>query len=231
MSFNQNFVQTEKQGAMANGKRPPHSEVEIAFADCSRQFVCRNTSGDADELPLIYFVLDKRDGTPIMLKRRNKENALFCGMTLSFQEFQELARLHSSYNRYEDLSEQNWYEYTIYRPGDQIQVYGESSGTGPYHDETRLGLQVNENGYTLFYQEISPMGGGCSECSKLPFGSFQEKTMEDINELFRSMAKYVPGEKINIGQGAYEQLLRTDAYRSAQQNSILGGQNYEIETA
>lgn len=191
-----------------------HSEVEIAFGDCSRLFSCKNTSGNVDELPIRWFVLDKRTGMPLMLYRRNKETGNMIGVVLSFEELRECARQNSSSRRIEGLTAENWREYTIYRAGDEIPVYGRKNGEGPYHDETRLGLRVDTDGYTVFYQEISPMGGGCTRFSQLPFGYFQNKTLEDVNLLFRVAAIHIPEENIEIGRGDYEKLLETDRYRS-----------------
>jgi hypothetical protein len=71
-----------------------------------------------------------------------------------------------------------------------------------------------EKGFVIVYEEISPMGGGCSNSTLYPFGFFKGKSIEEIEELLKQHAKYIDTQKIKIGKGSYQLLIRTDEYKT-----------------
>ena len=115
---------------------------------------------------------------------------------------------------YKDINENNWYEYTIIRKGSRLPLYYYQRGDGPYHEETRFAICVGEDGYTISYEEISPMGGGYSSGDVLPFGFFKDKSLPEIEKLLRDCAKYIAPQNVRLGSGDYSLLIRTDEYYS-----------------
>ena len=113
-----------------------------------------------------------------------------------------------------DLNGETWYEYTVMHTGDSIPIFGYCSGAGSYHEETRFEIRMTDNGYVIIYEEISPMGGGYNSSLLYPFGFFKDKSITEIEELLRQHAKYIDPQKIKMGIGDYEWLIRTDKYKT-----------------
>ncbi len=162
---------------------------------------------------IVYFLLDRDTGTPYVAEQWDAVLNLYIAFKVSYDEIKKLMSEHQRF-KYRDINESNWCKYTILQEGERMVIYYNKNGDGPYHNETRFGICVKNDGYSIIYQEISPMGGGCSKADTLPFGFFKGKTLSEITDFFRNYANYIDPSKIELSNGDYSLLIRTDEYYS-----------------
>ncbi len=162
---------------------------------------------------VVFLMLDRNTGTPYVVEQRDTVTNLCIAFKVSYDEIKNLMSERKKFE-YRDINESNWYKYTILQEGKRMVIYYNKNGDGPYHDETRFGICVEKDGYSIIYQEISPMGGGCSKTDSLPFGFFKGKPLSEITDFFRNYANYIDPSKIELSNGDYSLLIRTDEYYS-----------------
>ena len=161
---------------------------------------------------MIILAIHNSSGTPYVIDSFDSSSDKNLGFKVSYAELISLMS-ESERNIYMDLNAETWYEYTVMHTGDSLRIFFDRSGTGPYHEETRLAIRMTDNGYVIVYEEISPMGGGYNSSSQYPFGFFKDKSITEIEELLRQNAKYIDPQKIKMSIGDYEWLIRTDKYK------------------
>ena len=182
--------------------------------------VAVDVSRHADEISLIggrliNLMLDASDGTPLV-GEHYVQSTVMEGFEISYTQLLELLSYSWKGYEYRNLTRDNWQEYTILRDGDLIPIYASKNGNGPYHEETRLGIRAEKDGYTLIYEEISPMGGSQFDHTSLPFGYFLDRSREDVENMLRQCATYIKPDDIRLSEGEYKLLIRTDRYRVKQ---------------
>ena len=162
---------------------------------------------------MILLVIHKGSGTPYVIDSFDSVSRKNMGFKVSYAEL--IALMSEDKKRtYENLNAETWYEHTVMHVGDLIPIFFSCSGNGPYHEETRFGIRMVDKGFVIIYEEISPMGGGYSGSTLYPFGFFKDKSIQEIEELLKQHAKYIDPQKIKIGIGDYEFLIRTDQYKT-----------------
>ena len=162
---------------------------------------------------MIMLVLHKESGIPYVMDSLDAASGKNMGFKVSYAELFDLMS-EEKIGTYLNLNAETWYEYTVMQVGDRIPIFGSISGTGPYHDETHFEIRMTDKGFVIIYEEISPMGGGYSGSTLYPFGFFKDKSIEEIEEILKHHAIYIKPEKIKLGIGDYNYLIRTDAYKT-----------------
>ena len=162
---------------------------------------------------MIFCGISRKDGQALLLRKRAGNSLFWLAQELSYDELRNWANRSISRHDLTGLTKENWREYCVMQPGDQIVFAYSVAGEGPYHEETRCFLRAEESGYLFVNEVLSPMGGSYSNKSPLPTGFCYHLTVPQLKEYFCQRIQFIPEDKLELSETDLKQLIETDYFR------------------